>query len=294
MAILRRHVRTGYTVVPNDILENHHLSWAATGMLNYLLSKPDGWALREAQLAKAKRGRGTGIDAVRAILLELEAAGYVRRGWETSPRGLRRRVTEVSDEPQRDWITQPFGGENVGLADDGQTDDGQTDDGKATALVNTVSVTPEGSSTETDKDTTAPSVRAAIFRWLGYPPDGKGAPHYVFVQVAGLAKLYRGDGEDAVDVDADARRWWEDDWRGRRGEPPAKVSVAQEFRAKVRAGGAVKAAPARPGAHQPSETFTAATSATLTPMRQWLAAGCPGGDFNSWLATTAEVSHAGQ
>lgn len=99
MTILRRRVQSDYTVVPNEALNDERLSWAARGMLAYLLSKPDGWDVREYHLVQCSSAPRQGLDAVRRILAEIEAAGYLRRAWENGPRGQLRRVTELTDTP---------------------------------------------------------------------------------------------------------------------------------------------------------------------------------------------------
>ena len=41
-----------YTVLDNDILRNHALSFKARGILAYILSQPDNWAISSSRLAK--------------------------------------------------------------------------------------------------------------------------------------------------------------------------------------------------------------------------------------------------
>ena len=56
------------------------MSWAARGLLIFLLGKPDDWQVSPAALTKETQdlSRGTGRDGVYAILKELNLAGYLK------------------------------------------------------------------------------------------------------------------------------------------------------------------------------------------------------------------------
>ncbi len=64
-----------------DISEDRRLSWAARGLLIFLLGKPDNWEVSVAHLSKETSGtvKPSKRDAVYGLLRELEQAGYVRR-----------------------------------------------------------------------------------------------------------------------------------------------------------------------------------------------------------------------
>lgn len=68
----------GWTSIPNAALEDTDLSWRATGILGYLLSRPPGWETDSIRLASSRPGK-EGRDAVRTALTEIEAAGYLHR-----------------------------------------------------------------------------------------------------------------------------------------------------------------------------------------------------------------------
>lgn len=72
----RSSYKDNYTIIDRRALEDERLSWAARGILAYLMSKPDDWAVSVAQLSKAGN---LGRDGIYAALRELEAAGYVER-----------------------------------------------------------------------------------------------------------------------------------------------------------------------------------------------------------------------
>lgn len=76
--IIRNCQKRDFAIVPNALLNDCGLSWKAKGILAYLLSKPDGWELRRADLANHSKD---GITSVDAGLVELRKAGYVKREW---------------------------------------------------------------------------------------------------------------------------------------------------------------------------------------------------------------------
>ena len=96
---------SGYYVLDNAIISDARLSWAARGMLVFLLSKPDNWRISVEHLRRETEssGKHTGRDGVYAILSELETAGYVKRH---QPRGDGGRhlatVYTVSESPLPD------------------------------------------------------------------------------------------------------------------------------------------------------------------------------------------------
>lgn len=95
--ITRQKRKDNFTVVNNDILQNSKLSWAAKGMLVYLLHLPDGWQINVADLwNRSKNGR----DATAAIIKELIQAGYVTRTKVKGENNLFKGYDyTVSDEP---------------------------------------------------------------------------------------------------------------------------------------------------------------------------------------------------
>ena len=96
--IIRTPKKARFTVIGNALIEDPHLSWAAMGMLVYLLSKPDNWRILPAQLIKERQ---LGRDGVYRLLKELERAGYVQKHQVKNSAG-RMAGTDwcVFDEPQ--------------------------------------------------------------------------------------------------------------------------------------------------------------------------------------------------
>lgn len=88
--------RDNFTIINNDIIRNHHLSWKARGLLVYLLSQPDNWRTSSAHLASISP---EGIHAVRTGLKELEEYGYLRRVKHQRPNGTWQTDNLVYDRP---------------------------------------------------------------------------------------------------------------------------------------------------------------------------------------------------
>lgn len=71
---------TRFYTLNKDISEDVRLSWAARGMLIFLLGKPDNWSVSVAHLIKqtCDSDRPSSRDAVRGIINELIKAGYMK------------------------------------------------------------------------------------------------------------------------------------------------------------------------------------------------------------------------
>lgn len=66
----------GYTVTPNEIINNENLSLKAVGLWSYINSKPDGWNFSAKGIASQVKD---GVRAIGSGLRELEAEGYLER-----------------------------------------------------------------------------------------------------------------------------------------------------------------------------------------------------------------------
>lgn len=78
MSQIVRTVHNGdhpYTVITKSALEDERLSWAARGVLAYLLCKPDNWKTVKDLIGKDRSER----DAIQSALKELEECGYLSR-----------------------------------------------------------------------------------------------------------------------------------------------------------------------------------------------------------------------
>lgn len=74
----------GFVMIDNRVVTDTRLSWKAKGLLVYLLSKPDNWTTRVADLVKQS---SDGEYAVRSALAELIDAGYITRTTERACNG---------------------------------------------------------------------------------------------------------------------------------------------------------------------------------------------------------------
>jgi len=76
MNTFRNTLKSNYTMLPNEVLENPNLSWKAKGIFGLLASKPDDWDFYMEQIsnyASDKQG------ALKSGIKELEQAGYLVR-----------------------------------------------------------------------------------------------------------------------------------------------------------------------------------------------------------------------
>jgi hypothetical protein len=80
---------SNFYVLNKRISEDRRLSWAARGLLVYLLGKPDSWEVSVTALINetAASGKQTRRDGMYNLLRELEAAGYLVRGQARGPGG---------------------------------------------------------------------------------------------------------------------------------------------------------------------------------------------------------------
>lgn len=96
---------TRFYTLNKDISEDTRLSWAARGMLIFLLGKPDNWTVSVAHLIKqtADSARPASRDAVRNIIAELVAAGYMSTDTARAENGKFRGMDYVvSESPETD------------------------------------------------------------------------------------------------------------------------------------------------------------------------------------------------
>lgn len=99
-----------YKVLNTSFANDARLSWAARGLLVYLLSKPNDWKMRLSDVVKQS---SAGRDAVYAILRNLEDVGYLRRIRSRKPDGTFEYTTiiyevaqPVTDNPETEDPTE--------------------------------------------------------------------------------------------------------------------------------------------------------------------------------------------
>ena len=101
--IIRAPRRHRFVVVDQRAIEDDRLSWAARGLLCYLLSRPDDWKV----LVNDLRKRGNlGRDGIYRLLRELRTLGYARfqrlRDKSGRIRGGIYFIREIADAPYPD------------------------------------------------------------------------------------------------------------------------------------------------------------------------------------------------
>lgn len=84
MSTIRVSKYSNYSCINNQPIRNTCLSWAARGLLTYLLSMPDDWTANVDHLATQGP---SGRDHIYTLLRELEAAGYLCRSKMKDARG---------------------------------------------------------------------------------------------------------------------------------------------------------------------------------------------------------------
>lgn len=91
MSIIRApRPEANFYLLNKGISEDARLSWAARGLLVFLLGKPDHWKVSVAHLRNetANSAKPTGRDGVYGLLDELIKAGYIRRERSRSESGV--------------------------------------------------------------------------------------------------------------------------------------------------------------------------------------------------------------
>jgi len=87
--------------LPNSIWENPNISWAAKGLLGYLLSRSKTWKLHTWQLSRFYEGKkkGGGEKAVLSLIKELKNAGYITYSKSQDSQGFWVHRYDVYSEP---------------------------------------------------------------------------------------------------------------------------------------------------------------------------------------------------
>ena len=102
--IIRAQRRHRFVIIEQQPIEDTRLSWAARGLLSYLLSRPDDWKV----LVNDLRKRGDlGRDGIYRLLKDLRNAGYIQfirnRDKHGRIRGGTYLVQEIASQPHPDF-----------------------------------------------------------------------------------------------------------------------------------------------------------------------------------------------
>lgn len=105
MSINRVHRKKhGFSMILNEAAEATNLTWAARGLLWYLLTKPDHWEINTDHLVEQSDTEGK--KRLLVLIRELEAAGYIIRWSERGARGRIQWYSEVFEslEDKEEWL----------------------------------------------------------------------------------------------------------------------------------------------------------------------------------------------
>ena len=86
--IFKTPPKANFTIVPNELARDKHLSNEARGVLLWILSLPENWEFTKDSFM---RENGIGRHRLDNVILQFEAAGYCRR--------VQRRLPERQDRP---------------------------------------------------------------------------------------------------------------------------------------------------------------------------------------------------
>ena len=114
---------SNWTQIRNGIIDDHRITFKATAVLIYILSKPDNWRTSTRHLSTVKK---EGIDAVRTAMTELECAGYVQRRRYQDETGKWQYDTLVYDIPQA--VNKPVKNTSPQVKPRGDNPDGENAD----------------------------------------------------------------------------------------------------------------------------------------------------------------------
>ena len=114
---------SNWTQIRNGIIDDHRITFKATAVLIYILSKPDNWRTSTRHLSTVKK---EGIDAVRTAMSELECAGYVQRRRYQDEAGKWQYDTLVYDTPQP--VNKPVKNTSSQVTPRGDNPDGENPD----------------------------------------------------------------------------------------------------------------------------------------------------------------------
>lgn len=114
MSIIRApRPEANFYMLNKAISEDARLSWAARGLLVFLLGKPDHWEISVAHLRAetSSSAKPTGRDGVYGLLQELINAGYVARRQDRSDAGVLGEINYIVSEtplPDSPYPATPY------------------------------------------------------------------------------------------------------------------------------------------------------------------------------------------
>ena len=93
--IMRISKRENYSIISNSLLTDKRLSWAARGLMAYLMTKPNNWEVRQSDLiAQSPAGR----VVIERCIKELKELGYIHQDRVRDSDGRYKTITFVYEE----------------------------------------------------------------------------------------------------------------------------------------------------------------------------------------------------
>ncbi|MCT3125965.1 hypothetical protein [Lactococcus lactis] len=74
--VKRDGVRNPYSIIPNELVQNENITWAARGLMVYILSMPEDWVFYKTEVMKHGEKKR---DAFNKIWMELQRFGYISK-----------------------------------------------------------------------------------------------------------------------------------------------------------------------------------------------------------------------
>lgn len=150
MSIIRVNKGKNYFYASNEPFNDNNLSWGARGIMGYLLSKPDGWEVRNYDLY---RQAPDGKYRVDGYLKELKEQGYLRRYRVSNGKSGIEWVTEVYERKDMNPDYEPPNDDDLsmsGFSTVENSTDKISEVEKTPHIVNTNSVKTKSLNTEID------------------------------------------------------------------------------------------------------------------------------------------------
>ncbi|MFQ6365507.1 hypothetical protein ACLM47_01940 [Lactococcus lactis] len=74
--VKRERIKNPYSLIPNELVQNDDMTWAARGLMCYILSMPDDWVFYKTEVMKHGDKKR---DAFNKTWMELQSFGYITK-----------------------------------------------------------------------------------------------------------------------------------------------------------------------------------------------------------------------
>lgn len=74
--VKRERTKNPYSLIPNELVQNDDMTWAARGLMCYILSMPDDWVFYKTEVMKHGEKKR---DAFNKTWMELQSFGYITK-----------------------------------------------------------------------------------------------------------------------------------------------------------------------------------------------------------------------